>query len=123
MTDLITSTQMYTFIWDILKWIGSALFLVLVYFVKKSRSDQIIQAETVRQLVYDMGSMKDATQANAKAIGDMIVSHGKALSIMREDQKTNNDEMKANQKETNTQLVKSFEMLIKYQILKSKNES
>ncbi len=112
MTDLITSTQMYTFIWDILKWIGSVLFLVLVYFVKKSRSDQIAQAETVRQLVYDMGSMKDATQANSKAISEMIVSHGKALDIMKE-----------NQKETNTELVKSFEMLIKYQILKSKNEN
>jgi len=99
---------MYTFFWDTLKWIGSVLFLLLAYFVKKSRSDQIAQAETVRQLVYDMGSMKDATQANSKAISDMIVSHGKALEGMKE-----------NQKETNRQLIENLKLLIDNKILVS----
>ena len=96
------------FFWDSLKGVGSVLVFVLAYFLKEWRVAQKKQVKKVEQLVSDMRSLRDATQANSKAIGDMIVSHGRALEIMKEDHR-----------ETNRQFIENLKLLIDNKILVS----
>lgn len=112
MNDVLSSAQMITFFWDSFKGLGSVLVFILAYILKEWRATQKEYVKKVDQMVIDMRSLKDATHATNETLERMIVSNGEGLQTMKEDQR-----------ESNRLLVKSFEMLVENEILKSRNTS
>lgn len=112
MTDTITNAQLTVFFWDAFKSLGTVLFFILTYFIKGWVATQKEQGEKIEQAISDMRSLRDATQANSKAIGDMIISHTKAL-----------ERMERGQKETNRELINSLKIIMDNKILVSQNTS
>ncbi len=112
MTDTLTNAQLMVFFWDAFKSLGTVLFFVLAYFLKGWIATQKEQGDKIEQAISDMRSLRDATQENSKAIGDMIVNHDKAIKRMTEDHR-----------ETNKLLLESLKLIIDNKILVSQNTS
>lgn len=101
----------------------TAIFLLGSYLIKGLFSTQKEHGKMLEQVVIKMGSLENATQANSKAIGDIVVIQRKTHERMEEAQKESNKEFKAAQKENNEHLINGLKLIIDNKILISQRSS
>ena len=82
MPEILTVEQLITTVLAIFGFLCTAIFILVSYLLRGWLSTQKEHGEIIGHMVDDMNSLKAVTQANSKAIGDMITNQTKALERM-----------------------------------------
>lgn len=112
MAEPISTIQVIAFFWDAVKIIGTVFFGVIAYFLKGWIETQKEHGTKIGQVISDMRSMADATQANAMAI-DRLIRH----------QSDSMDRMEKSQEKAANKMIETFELIVENRILKAQNNS
>lgn len=112
MAEPISTIQVIAFFWDAVKIIGTVFFGIIAYFLKGWIETQKEHGKKIGQVISDMRSMKEATQATNESI-DRLIRH----------QSDSMDRMEKTNEKTANKMIENFELIVENRILKAQNNS